>query len=165
MMTVEENISDPMCPYDPMSVWSVVCPPSSENNINHFIYTQINKWISKLIQWKPLIVITLVRSQYDHYKRLITITELSSKCHLYRFSMRTMETDSFSIYWIVLWFQTQSSQMLLSRSAVRVNYCTARCADLTQTRRRLYVLCRRCILSRLKIKFETNCFIEQQHRK
>ena len=72
------------------------------------------------IQWKPLIVITLVRSQYDHYKRLITITELSSKCHLYRFSMRTMETDSFSIYWIVLWFQRQSSQMLLSRSAVRV---------------------------------------------
>ena len=57
---------------------------------------------SIMLQWKPLIVIMLVQSQFDHYKRLIAITKfllfhfiflcrILCKCHLYVFSMRKME--------------------------------------------------------------------------
>ena len=116
------------------------------------------------IQWKPLIVITLVRSQYDHYKRLITITELSSKCHLYRFFNENNGNGQLQhLLNCIMVSKTVISNAPFEKR--RASLITVLRGAQTELQHVVGSMCRRCILSRLEIKFETNCFLEQQHRK
>ena len=118
-----------------------------------------------MIQWNPLIVVTFVQSQFEHYKRMITKTEFTVIslffmqniiCMIFQWEQWN-ETDSFHIYWILLQYH-----------ASLITYtCTALCADITLVRNLLQyssALRRLCcaagaffFLTSLKIKFETKC--------